>query len=185
MSRAWEAPMIETAPRPVLRTARLTLRPLRLADAPQLARLANDWDVVKMTGAMPYPYTLANAQGLVARAEVADPATEAFFAIELEGEGPVGVLSFHPKDAYGPEIGYWIGQPFWGRGLATEMLPPALVWARDTWGKRSIAACHAFDNDASGRVLIKAGFLYTGLAEPRRCVARGEDVLSRWMVWLA
>src|SRR5271168_2627308 len=111
---AWEAPMLEQLTRPAIRTERLHLRPLAPADAPRLAELANDFDVVKMTGGMPYPYTLANAEGFIRRATEADPQREVHFAVDLTGEGPVGCVGFYPHETPGPELGFWLGQPFWG-----------------------------------------------------------------------
>ena len=168
-----------------LTTERLHLRPLTPADAPRLAELANDFEVVKMTGGMPYPYGLADAETFIRRATDADPDREVHFAVELVGEGPVGCVGFYPHDAPGPELGYWLGQPFWGRGIATEMLAAIMDWARDGWGRRCVVACHQQDNIASGAVLIKAGFLYTGRMGPWPCRSRGLDVPTRWMVWLA
>lgn len=177
--------MLEQRARTALTTERLCLRPPAPADAPRLAELANDFDVVKMTGGMPYPYTLADAEGFVRRAAAADADRGVHFAIELAGEGPVGCVGFYPHPAPGPELGYWIGQPYWGRGIATEMLAAIMPWAREDWGKRCVVACHFTDNPASGSALIRAGFLYTGVVEPLPSKARGEDALSRWMVWLA
>lgn len=171
--------------RPSLRSARLDLRPPRMTDARRLATLANDIDVVRMTGSMPYPYALADAEAFIRHAEVADPAQETLFVIELPGEGPVGVIGLDPDGMLSVEVGYWLGRPYWGRGYATEALAAALAWARDHWGRRCVTARHFADNPASGAVLIKAGFLYTGRVGPWPCRARGEEVLTRWMVWLA
>jgi RimJ/RimL family protein N-acetyltransferase len=168
-----------------LRTERLNLRPLAMADAPRLAEMANDFDVVKMTGGMPFPYGLADAERFVQRASDADPDREVHFTIELIGEGPVGCVGFYPRAPLGPEVGYWLGRPFWGRGIATEMLAEIMAWAKVDWGRRYIVACHFHDNPASGRVLERAGFLYTGQVEPLPCKSRGELVPSRWMVWMA
>jgi RimJ/RimL family protein N-acetyltransferase len=168
-----------------LQTERLRLRPLTLADAPRVAELANDFQVVKMTGGMPYPYALSDAEGFIGRANAADPAREVHFAVELVGEGPIGCVGFHPQESPGPELGYWLGRPFWGRGIATEMLAAVMPWARDAWGRRCVIACHHHDNPASGSVLIRAGFLYTGRVEALPCKARGEAVDCRWMIWLA
>jgi RimJ/RimL family protein N-acetyltransferase len=175
----------QLATRPALQTQRLHLRPLAPADAPRLAELANDFDVVKMTGGMPYPYALADAEGFVRRASEADPDREAHFAVELAGEGPVGCVGFYPHETPGPELGYWLGRRFWGRGIATEMLAAIMPWARDGWGRRCVVACHFHDNPASGSALVRAGFLYTGVVDPLPCKARGEATASRWMVWLA
>jgi len=177
--------MLDHRARSALQTERLTLRPLAPADAPRLAELANDFDVVKMTGGMPFPYTLANAEGFIRRATEADPEREVHFAVDLIGEGPVGSVGFYPHATPGPELGFWLGRPFWGRGIAREMLAAVMPWARDDWGRRCVIACHQQDNAASGAALIRAGFLYTGRVEALPCKARGEPVACRWMVWLA
>ncbi len=67
----------------------------------------------------------------------------------------------------------------------TEAVRAVLVWAHSVWGRRYLVAGHFADNPASGRVLTKAGFLYTGDVGQRRSLARGEDVDMRMMVWLA
>ena len=82
-------------------------------------------------------------------------------------------------------MGYWIGRPYWGQGYATEAATAALAWAGAGWGKRLVVSGHFADNPASGRVLEKAGFLYTGVVEPRHSKARGEAAATRMMVWLA
>jgi len=79
--------MIATLQRPAFSTARLAIRPLAPADAPRLAALANDYEVVKSTGGMPFPYTLADAERSVSRAETADPDREAFFALDRNCNG--------------------------------------------------------------------------------------------------
>lgn len=172
-------------PRPVLSTERLVLRAPTMADGPRLATLANDYDVVKHTGAMPFPYRLADARAHVRRAEAADPEREAYFAIERPGDGPIGGLGFYATGELGPEVGYWLGKAHWGQGFAGEALAAAMSWARDEWRQRCVVACHQLDNAVSGQMLIRAGFLYTGKVEPKPCRARGESVYCRWMVWLA
>jgi RimJ/RimL family protein N-acetyltransferase len=171
--------------RPVIQAQRLLLRPVAMADAARLAELANDFEVVKTTGGMPFPYTLADAEGFVRRAEACDPELETFFSVDLPGEGPIGTLGFYATGELGPEVGYWLGRRHWGGGLATEMLKTAMSWVRRDWGKRCVLACHQADNSASGAVLGRAGFLYTGRVEERPCKARGERVAVRWMAWLA
>ena len=177
--------MLEQLTRPEVRTERLHLRPLAAADALRLAELANDFGVVKMTGGMGYPYSLADAERFIARATDADPDREVHFAVDLAGEGPVGCVGFYPHETPGPELGYWLGQPYWGRGVAREMLAAVMAFARHEWRRRCVIACHFTDNPVSGSALIRAGFLYTGVVEPLPCAARGEAVASRWRVWLA
>ena len=95
------------------------------------------------------------------------------------------MMSFFPDDAGRPEMGYWLGRPYWGQGYATEVAERALVWANRDWGRRYVMAGHFADNPASGQVLSKAGFLYTGEVRQLPSVARGGEVPARMMVWLA
>jgi RimJ/RimL family protein N-acetyltransferase len=83
------------------------------------------------------------------------------------------------------EVGYWLGRPFWGFGYMTEALSAAMAWAAGPWGRRWMVSGHFDDNPASGRVLIKAGFLPTGEIRWRFSLARGEAAPTRMMVWLA
>ncbi len=171
--------------RPDIETRRLVLRAPQARDAARIAELANDWDVARMSTRMPHPYARADADSFIAAVHAQDPRRDNTFLIAHEGAGPVGMIGlFHDGRPY-PEIGYWIGRPFWGRGFATEAAEGALAWAKRRWAKRAVFAGHFADNPASGRVLEKAGFLYTGDVERRHSRARGEAVATRAMVWLA
>lgn len=175
--------VIETSP--VIETRRLTLRAPERRDARQMAVLANDFDIVRMTSRMPWPYQLKDARDFIERCEHRDWARDATFAIELEDEGFVGCLGFFTNPEQALEVGYWIGRPWWGRGLATEALNGALVWASRDWKRRCVTAGHFADNPVSGTVLCKAGFLYTGVVKALPSVARQEPAPTRMMVWLA
>jgi RimJ/RimL family protein N-acetyltransferase len=150
-----------------------------------MARLADDLGVARMTTSIPHPFDQDMAEGFIARMEAADPARERVLTIEHRLEGFMGVVGFHPKEGLSPEIGYWLGRPFWGAGYMTEAVTAALDWAGPQWKKRLLVSGHFADNDASGRVLTKAGFLYTGEVERRFSTARGEEAETRMMVWLA
>ena len=175
--------IIETSP--AIETRRLLLRAPGYQDVSRLTALANDPDIARMTLRMPHPYSDQDAESFVLQVASEDPAKATTFLIEHEDHGPVGVIGLFEDQDPAPEVGYWIGRPFWGRGYATEALDAALVWASRKWKRRALAAGHFTDNAASGRVLEKAGFLYTG--EVRRGVsrARGTMVDTRRMVWLA
>jgi RimJ/RimL family protein N-acetyltransferase len=178
--------MPDLQPSPTLSTPRLTLRAPELGDAAVLAMLGDDYDVARMTTRMPHPYTLRDAEEFVGRLRARTSADQQTFLIDADGEGCAGVIGFFIDDgAVLPEIGYWLGRPFWGRGYATEAAEAALAWAGAEWGRRAIRSGHFADNDASGRVLCKAGFLYTGVVERRYSRARGADMPTRMMVWLA
>jgi RimJ/RimL family protein N-acetyltransferase len=161
------------------------LRPPVAADAATFAELANDLGVVAMTSRMPYPYRQGDAEAFLGLCARRRPAEGVAFALEHRQFGVIGVLEFDLEDPRRPELGYWLGRPFWGRGYATEAVKAALSWYRGEWGRSVVWAGHFADNRASAQVLIKAGFLYTGDVEPRGCLARGEAVATRMMVWLA
>jgi len=171
--------------RPVIATQRLTLRAPAKADVGRVASFCVDPDVARMTTRMPSPYTRDHAEDFVARCGTQDRARDNTFAIALEGEGLVGVIGMFTTLEGTVELGYWIGRPYWGQGYATEAARGALDWARSAWKKRYVVAGHFADNDASGRVLVKAGFLYTGVVEHKPSIARGEPAATRMMVWLA
>lgn len=171
--------------RPAIGTERLILRGVTRADAPAIAELANDLGVAGNTTVLPYPYRLADAEAFVACAERADPRKAAAFAVEHRQFGLIGMLGFQDKEPGRAEAGYWLGRPFWNRGYATEALSAALRWVKFDWRRNVVWAGHFADNRASGQVLVKAGFLYTGDVEWRMSTARAEPVPTRMMVWLA
>jgi RimJ/RimL family protein N-acetyltransferase len=157
-----------------------------VTDAPALAAVAGDIGVAGMTTSMPHPYGVADAEAWVQRARTCDWRTKALFVIEHHNFGVVGMLGFDHDRGPRAEIGYALGRPFWNRGYATEAVRGALKWVKRDWRKQVVVAGHFADNPASGQVLCKAGFLYTGDIERRPSVARGRhDVPTRMMVWLA
>jgi len=171
---------------PVISTERLILRGPVATDALALVDICGDLSVAGMTTSMPHPYGLADAEAWIARAQACGWQREAMFVIEHRSFGVVGMLGFDEKRGPRTEIGYGLGRPFWNRGYATEAVRGALRWARRDWRRNLVVAGHFADNPASGQVLCKAGFLYTGDVERRRCVARRrDDVPTRMMVWLA
>ncbi len=174
------------APPVRIETERLVLRPPGVGDAEAIYRGINDFDVVRMLSRAPWPYRFEDADGFLARVAGGDPAAERPMSIVHRDHGLIGGCGFHSDEGQAfPELGYWLARTHWGQGYASEAAAAALNWARDGWGKRAVRASHFVENPASGRVLIKAGMLYTGVVEALHCVARGEDVPARRLIWLA
>lgn len=173
---------IETTP--VIRTERLHLRAPRAKDADRIAQLANDRGVLRMTSSMPDPYGVEDARGFLDQIAGHDPSRERVFAIDHPEDGLIGMIGFAPSEL-GCELGYWLGRPYWGKGFATETARAALGWATDVWKRKVVVSGHFADNPKSGQVLIKTGFLYTGVVKRLYSRARGEDAPTRMMVWLA
>ena len=172
---------------PTIETDRLILRRPRPEDAEPIATLLCDYDVVKNLSRAPWPYTLDDAYDYVAKVDTLDAAYDQPLSIVHRDHGLIGGAGFQTTDdSLFPEIGYWIARAHWGQGYATETAFAALNWAKAQWGKRAIASSHFADNAASARVLVKAGFLYTGDVLERPCLARGNATTpTRMMIWLA
>jgi RimJ/RimL family protein N-acetyltransferase len=169
-----------------IRTERLRLRRPEESDAPTLARLASDFAVSSMTTRMPYPYDVEDARGFIDLARSLDLRHQVTFVLEHKDAGVIGCLGFHRSSGTSPvEMGYWLGRPYWAKGLATEAARGALRWAAEDWGRRVVMSGHFADNDASANVLIKTGFLYTGEVQKRYSRARSADAATRMMVWIA
>lgn len=164
-----------------IETKRLKLRGLRPTDAPRIARFCGDPGVGRNLAMTPLPYLENAAEGwiMIVRArENAAVRRDFVFAIELEGEGLIGVLGAHAKDEACYEFGYWLGRPYWGQGFATEAVGAFVDEAR---ALGSLQAGHFVDNPASGRVLSKTGFAYTGETENLFSLGRGERVACKRM----
>jgi RimJ/RimL family protein N-acetyltransferase len=151
-----------------IRTARLVVRPVRESDDERLFRLFANWEVIRWLSSPPWPYTRADMQSFIreqAKPTCEDP--ESRFAITLEHE-PIGIVGVrmrpasHLQRGAGPNIGYWLGQPYWGRGYMTEVLRAVVEHVFATLSDDAIY-CGAFvGNDASLRVQDKVGFVRDG-----------------------
>ena len=157
-----------------LRTARLVLRPPVIADAAAIVRLLNNFSVVGRPSRVPSPYTEADAHWWLEHNGPNSPATETNFAIDLAGEGLIGVCGFHP-DLGGTVLGYWLGEPFWNRGFMSEAAEAVITWYFAATAAETLG-CGAFAfNKASLAVQRKLGFTESGLSS-RHCLARHQDL---------
>jgi RimJ/RimL family protein N-acetyltransferase len=170
---------------PRIETERLILRPPRAADVSRLPEIINDPDIARMTTRIPYPYGLGDAEAFYASQGGADVTRDFTLQIETRTGEMIGAVGSHLRDGPFPEIGYWVAREHWGRGYATEAATAMRDWVLRICGLRAVVAGHFADNEASGRVLIKCGFLYTGEVRQRFSLARGENATTRMMIWLA
>jgi RimJ/RimL family protein N-acetyltransferase len=144
---------------PVLRTERLELRAPRRDDAQAIARLAGDRRVAVNTARIPHPYSLADAEQFIGAVNRSDG--QVAFLIVLDG-APIGGCGVGRQED-GPEIGYWIGVPYWGQGYATEAARAVVDYAFSVLGYEALHAGARVSNPASRRVLEKCGFQWTGV----------------------
>ena len=144
---------------PVLATDRLLLRAPTLQDAGAIARLANDRRIAVNTARLPNPYGIDDAEQFIAGANRREG--EATFVVTLEGT-PIGACGIDRREG-GPEIGYWLGAPYWGNGYATEAVRALIEHAFADLAQEVLLAGARVSNPASRRVLEKCGFQWTGV----------------------
>lgn len=150
---------------PVLRTDRLLLRPYSLADVPYLVELAGAREVAATTLRIPHPYREQDALDFITSCRAdADTGQSLRLAITLrESEEFCGGIGLHIDSEHRrAELGYWLGVPYWGQGLATEAAQAILRYGFTTLGLHRIYASHFAQNRASGRVLQKIGMQREG-----------------------
>jgi len=145
----------------VLETKRLVLRAPRLVDAKAVAALANDRRIAENTARIPHPYRLPDAEGWIAGTN-AQPG-EATFLIALADGTVIGGCGFDPHDGTVPEIGYWLGARYWGKGYATEAVRALIDHAFTSLDHKALQSSVRVTNPASRRVLEKCGFQWTGV----------------------
>ncbi|MDX2287682.1 MAG: GNAT family N-acetyltransferase [Hyphomicrobiaceae bacterium] len=142
-----------------IRTRRLVLRLVGAPDIPRIAELGSDWDITSMTARMPYPYTEACAADWLASID----ADEVVFGITHAGS-LIGVTGFAPlaNQPSHAEIGFWIGKPYWGQGFATEAVGMLIRHCFQTTRFTRLECRHFVENEASGNVIAKLGFVEVG-----------------------
>jgi RimJ/RimL family protein N-acetyltransferase len=142
---------------------RCTLRPWRRGDEASLVRHANNRKVwLNMRDRFPHPYTAKDADEWIAHAGAQTPVLSFAIVVDEAAVGGTGLELGTDVDRRSAEVGYWLGEPFWGRGIATEVLRAITEYAFRTL---DICRVHAgvFEwNPASARVLEKAGYTLEG-----------------------
>jgi len=150
---------------PCLITPRLVLRAFALADVLPLVALAGNYEVARNTLNIPHPYREEDARRWVQIThENYVQQTGYAFAMELRATGDfiggIGLTLARRFDR--AEAGYWVGQPYWGQGLASEALAALLRFGFEELGLNKIYATHLAENPASGRVMLKNGMVKEG-----------------------
>jgi ribosomal-protein-alanine N-acetyltransferase len=150
---------------PRIRTPRLLLRAFALADVPRLVTLAGNYEVAKNTLNIPHPYSEEDAHRWVQLTqENYAQQTGYAFAMELLSSGEfIGGIGLNMERRFDrAEAGYWLGQPYWGQGLASEALAAVLHFGFEELELNKIYATHIAENPASGRVMLKNGMVKEG-----------------------
>ena len=149
----------------MMKTERITLRHWLDTDAKALYKYASDPEVGPRAG---WPPHISEEESLeIIRTVFNNPTTWAIVwnetgeAIGAIGYGPSCDCSLPAREGE-PTVGYWVGKPYWGKGICTEALRLMIAHIRETTVIRSLISGHFTDNHASGRVMEKCGFVATG-----------------------
>jgi ribosomal-protein-alanine N-acetyltransferase len=176
-------PTVET---PTIRTRRLILRPLTLADAPAIQRHFNNWNIIQNLAAfVPWPYPDDGAQTFIKlqleRIAAGEEIYQWVLALQSGDGEAIGNIHFRPRsDKPKGNRGFWIAEPYWNRGLMTEAIASVNDFAFRTLGIESFHVCNAASNEASRRVKQKTGAEFVGYIEiPHH---NGQSRSEQWIV---
>ena len=159
-----------------LKSGNIKLRPLRLSDAKRIAQLANNEKISRnLRDGFPHPYTLADAENFLEKFTNQDPVT--FFGIEYMDEYVGNISLVQGQDIYrkSAELGYFIGEPYWNKGIVTTAVNLITGYGFKQLGIIRIHTGVFEYNTASMRVLEKCGFT-------KDCVFR-KSVFKQNKIW--
>ena len=159
------------------------LRPWRARDLDSLVIHANNPNVAAtLRDRFPYPYTRSAGRLWLKAALALRPASA--MAIDVEGAavGGVGIEVGQDVNRHTGELGYWLGEPYWNRGIATAAVSGFVPWAAHTFGLQRIFAKVFETNPASARVLEKCGFEREGVL--RQNALKDGRLLDEWVYGL-
>ena len=160
---------------PELTTERFVLRKIRLSDVPALLKHVNNKSITDQIINFNYPYLEADA---VARMHFVHEGFKnreryVFLVAGKEDNALVGEIGIHLDMGNNrAEIGYWVAEPFWGKGIASEVTAAVLKFGFETLELNKIYATHYLDNPGSGKVLVNNGMILE--AELKEHYRRGD-----------
>ena len=161
-----------------LETQRLWLRWPAAADAATIERLAGEREIAEFAARIPHPYPRGAAEGFVLAARKANSdgiALHLALALRQKPSVAIGMVSLEGAgDTL--EIGYWLGEPYWGHGIATEAVAAVTEFAFANLPIHRVHACVFEGNAASARVLEKNGYVLEG--RMRRRIEKDGQILD-------
>ena len=146
-----------------LTLSRSVVRSWTVDDLGSLVKYADNRTIwLNLRDRFPHPYTRRDGREFIQLARSQRPPT--MFAIEVGGEaaGGIGFVQHVDVERVSAEIGYWLGEPFWGRGIVSEALVAVTKYAIETHHLTRVFAVPYAHNEGSCRVLEKAGYVLEG-----------------------
>lgn len=160
-----------------LRLPSCTIRPWRASDLESLVLHADNPRIAaNLRDVFPSPYTRADGEAWLAMSSVEARPTN--FAIEVDGAavGGIGLRLGDDVHRRTAEVGYWLGEAYWGRGIVTEAVGALTRWGIEQFDLVRIEAYVFAPNVGSARVLEKNGYAFEGRL--RRAVEKRGEILD-------
>lgn len=148
------------------------LRPWSFGDIDSLAKYANNPHIAEnLRDVFPFPYREEDARRYIRSCLDSSEARQLIYAIAVDGEavGSAGIFRKEDIHCRTAEIGYWVGEPFWGRGIASAVIRELCARGFARYDINRIEAWVFADNNASRKALAKNGFLCEGTLRQSVC----------------
>lgn len=154
------------------------LRSWRILDAPSLTRYANNRKIWRnLRDAFPSPYSIEDAQAFIKAATTQVPETMFAICVNDKAVGSIGFRLHTDVERVSAEIGYWLGEPFWNKGITTEALSFLTKYAIEKYKLTRVFAVPYEWNDASFKVLEKSGYRLEG--RMRKSVIKDGKIIDQ------
>ena len=156
------------------------IRDWAMDDAGSLARYANNPKIAaNLRDGFPNPYTIFDAESFLSQMMSHSPRTVFAIANQREAIGSIGLMIGHDVHRFTAELGYWLAEPFWGKGIMTSAVVAITGFGFEEFHLNRIYAEPYTRNPASSRILEKAGYRLEGTL--RASVVKHGEVLDQFM----
>ena len=156
------------------------LRSWQPGDKGALVKYANNRKVwINLRESFPHPYTEKDAEAWIRQAREQNPETQFAIASSLEAIGGIGMFLQQGVYRRSAEVSYWLGEPFWGKGIATKAVAALTQYAFAQFDLARLFATVFEWNPASARVLEKAGYQCEGRL--RKAVTKDGKTIDEFL----
>lgn len=156
------------------------IRDWQMEDATSITKYADNRKIwLNLRDGFPNPYRINDAEIFIARVNEANPRTAFAIATESEAIGSIGLVLGKDVHRFTAEMGYWLAEPFWGKGIMTNAVRSLTDWAFHELKLHRIFAEPYATNPASHKVLEKAGFIREGIL--RSSVFKDRKILDQFL----
>ena len=165
-------------------TKRLTLRPFNLNDVNNVYELLKDNVVSKTTLNIPVPYKLEDAEYWIKKQpkDIEEGTTITWAIVDKESDELYGCISLMISKRHSRgELGYWLGEKYWGKGYCTEATKEIIEFSFNGLKLNRVMARYSTVNPASGKVMLKAGMKKEGCLKQE--VMRNDGIFHDLVVY--